>query len=261
MTDFSNLKIKIAKQGKTIDDDPNDLIFSSDFLTPKIYLKGGGNFTSDNMSSEYPFLSEKRIRHGLGYPPAFLTYVKKNRKWQSNKWNYANYVDENYLYFHGEPGERGFYFIFFDPAVELAEGGVNYTKNSKGIYIAKGGKTLENAKAHELAYNSDWDTIMIQNQIRQSFIGKGGGTYTTTVKVEHGCGYSPAFIPAIRMANEILTLPYSIYINGVYDEWNVEVDETYVYAYRVLQIDNPFAWIPPDEAVVTNTVLFTEELK
>lgn len=67
--------ISVAKDTKqATDTDPNNLLFSSTFLSPKIYKQGNGSLTTDASGN-----GTASISHDLTYSPVYLVYINPCR--------------------------------------------------------------------------------------------------------------------------------------------------------------------------------------
>jgi hypothetical protein len=88
---------RVAKPGKQANfNRPQDILFTSEQLSPKVYKSDGGTVTTDSTGS-----ASFVIEHDLSYSPAYLVYINPCQALVNNSYSMPSswgLVDNNFTY-------------------------------------------------------------------------------------------------------------------------------------------------------------------
>lgn len=121
--------IRTAKDGDDVSTfSPQDLNFSSEFISPKLALQGSGQVTTDGSGN-----ATVTIQHGLTYSPVYLVYINPCFAVVNDSFDVSNsygLIDNNFAFVTSFPQQlrldiqqsavnkvhKYVYFIFVEPA-------------------------------------------------------------------------------------------------------------------------------------------------
>ena len=248
--------IKISKEGfdvKTAAD--KDLIFNA--ATPSMnFIRSSSGF------GQITFVADgtQTVAHGLGYIPTFMCFIKKSGEtyWKvlyRDSGSQEAYSDNANLNIYAQTGDQVRYYIFFQPGeTESGIAGVEVERTGIGFMLSRPGFDVKTCKAHELAFNSNWGRLMVQQTFDLAVEVTGAGFFSATSA--HGLGYSPAFLAMIKSSTNIFPNPFVFADFSDSDLEEVRIDST-----NITAIINT-TLIPPSPITVNFKVhLFTEDLE
>lgn len=226
-----------------------DLIFSSEFNTPKVFAKGSLTLTTDGSGN-----GTVSVAHNLGFAPAFKAFVKSgttyypdpstvNRNFGTNFFKLHAYTDSTNLYFqaYGAAASTTYYlkyYIFVDLA-QLYSGSTLPPSDDYGVKISQEGEEVTEAELYELAYSSEFPALKFNDNIVGSFTLSRPAINCTDVPnyqsisgaISHSLGYPPFFLCAFKTDNSQVypssnqdrhTLPWSQHGTYNADIWTLE---------------------------------------
>jgi len=225
--------IRISKAGIGVGTaDEKDLIYSSEFNSPKIYAQGTASIVSNGTSSQ----SYTVYNHGLNYYPAYRFYFKHDGymyadngydgvagvTWVSKMGTGSLFVDAAPFLPAGTYPSH--YFILADPAKVTATG-LQPTGNI-GLKITNAGTPPSSTDLKDYSLHSNYPAF---NMLAVATITTTGANEVGSVA--HGLGFRPAFAGVVEDTGGTATFWYDLpYVIPNQVNYEAFVDATYVYA-------------------------------